>query len=61
MIQHGTDWNRHHGVGATLLENWVEERAVGGTILQEREDIKKLSRNGHKVLVLLIPGYFDAF
>ncbi|KAJ3042545.1 hypothetical protein HDV00_007079 [Rhizophlyctis rosea] len=28
MLQNGTDWNKHHGVGATLLENWVEERAV---------------------------------
>nr|KAJ3419810.1 hypothetical protein HK105_006475 [Polyrhizophydium stewartii] len=43
-----TDWNRHHGVGATLLENWVEERAVGDLIIQERSDISKLSRFGHK-------------
>ncbi|KAJ3047682.1 hypothetical protein HK097_011305, partial [Rhizophlyctis rosea] len=28
MLQNGTDWNKHHGIGATLLENWVEERAV---------------------------------
>ena len=49
MIQQGTGWNLHHGVGATLLENWVEERAVGDIILDERSDIKKLSRHGHHV------------
>eukprot|EP00842_Homolaphlyctis_polyrhiza_P003996 jgi/Hompol1/4598/HPOL_001796-RA len=30
-----TDWNRHHGLGETLLENWVEERAVGDLIIQD--------------------------
>ena len=49
MIHHGTDWNRHRGVGATLLENWVEERAVGDLILEERSDLPHLSRAGHKV------------
>lgn len=49
MIQQGTDWNRHHGVGATLLENWVEERAVGDIVLEERSDLSKLSRTGHNV------------
>jgi hypothetical protein len=28
MTQQGTDWNRHNGVGTTLLYNWMEERAV---------------------------------
>ena len=51
MIQQGTDWNRHHGVGATLLENWVEERAVGEVMLEERTDLSKLSRAGHKVII----------
>ena len=49
----GLDWNRHHGVGATLLENWVEERAVGALIEEERADISKLSRYGHKVMGLI--------
>ncbi|KAI8928520.1 hypothetical protein BC831DRAFT_397471 [Entophlyctis helioformis] len=55
MIHQGTDWNRHHGVGATLLENWVEERAIGDVVIQERSDIAKLSRNGHKD-ILTHPG-----
>ncbi|KAJ3114094.1 hypothetical protein HDU96_002554 [Phlyctochytrium bullatum] len=41
------DWNRHRGVGATLLENWVEERAVGEKILDERSSIARLSKQGH--------------
>jgi hypothetical protein len=49
-MKNGVDWNRHHGIGETLLENWVEERAVGGLIKQERSDIAKLSRNGHQVM-----------
>jgi len=52
MIQHGTDWNRHRGVGATLLENWVEERAVGDAIIEERSDIPYLSRQGHQNLLV---------
>ncbi|TPX67962.1 hypothetical protein SpCBS45565_g03522 [Spizellomyces sp. 'palustris'] len=51
QFHNGTDWNRHHGVGATLLENWVEERAVGDRVLDEREDIAGLSKNGHRVSV----------
>ncbi len=51
MIHHGTDWNRHRGVGATLLENWVEERAVGDLIIEERTDLPFLSRQGHKVIL----------
>jgi hypothetical protein len=47
--QHSSAWNRHHGVGATLLDNWVEERAVGDKIIKERENIAKLSRQGHSV------------
>ncbi|KAI9362077.1 hypothetical protein DFJ73DRAFT_813324 [Zopfochytrium polystomum] len=42
-----TDWNRHHGVGETLLENWVEERAVGERILDERSSMARLQRQGH--------------
>ncbi|KAJ3181904.1 hypothetical protein HDU85_003420 [Gaertneriomyces sp. JEL0708] len=49
----GTDWNRHHGVGATLLANWVEERAAGKErVLEERSDIAKLSKNGHKEILV---------
>jgi hypothetical protein len=50
-MQHGSDWNRHQGVGATLLENWVEERAVGHLIEEERSDIKELCKKGHKALL----------
>ncbi|KAJ1544284.1 Sperm-associated antigen 8 [Cladochytrium tenue] len=42
-----TDWNRHHGVGQTLLENWVEERAVGNRIVEERNTMERLQRAGH--------------
>jgi hypothetical protein len=47
--QHSSAWNRHHGVGVTLLDNWVEERAVGERIIQERSNIIELSRQGHAV------------
>jgi hypothetical protein len=43
------DWNQHHGVGETLLDNWVEERAVGPLIEQERSNIIELSTKGHVV------------
>lgn len=46
----GTDWNKHHGAGETLLHNWSEERVVGGQILEERRN-KKLARRGHKNLL----------
>ncbi|KND04000.1 uncharacterized protein SPPG_01448 [Spizellomyces punctatus DAOM BR117] len=52
QFHNGTDWNRHHGVGATLLENWVEERAVGDRVLDEREDIANLSKNGHRDILI---------
>ncbi|KAJ3067211.1 hypothetical protein HDU98_009594 [Podochytrium sp. JEL0797] len=42
-----TDWNRHHGVGTTLLENWVEERAVADKILEERQNFAGVSKRGH--------------
>ncbi|KAI8614062.1 hypothetical protein BC830DRAFT_1129210 [Chytriomyces sp. MP71] len=48
----GTDWNRHHGVGATLLENWVEERAVSDQILEERQNMAKLSKMGHNNILV---------
>ena len=53
MIHHGTDWNRHRGVGATLLENWVEERSVGDMIIEERSNLPHLSRAGHQVFYKL--------
>ncbi|KAJ3206511.1 hypothetical protein HDU67_008143 [Dinochytrium kinnereticum] len=57
MIHNGTDWNRHHGVGATLLENWVEERAVGErNILDERASIAHLSKQGHKDILTHVPA-----
>ena len=52
-VQQGTDWNRHHDVGATLLKNWVEERATRDLILEERALGSKLDRNGHKVVITL--------
>ena len=58
--QHSSAWNRHHGVGATLLENWVEERAVGERIIQERSNIATLSRQGHNVYHTNI-GFVDTF
>ncbi|KAJ3318870.1 Sperm-associated antigen 8 [Boothiomyces sp. JEL0866] len=45
--EHSSAWNRHNGVGATLLENWVEERAVGDKIIKERSNIVALSKQGH--------------
>ncbi|KAJ3371307.1 hypothetical protein HDU91_005441 [Kappamyces sp. JEL0680] len=51
MLDHSSAWNKHHGVGATLLDNWVEERAVGDKIIQERSDIIALSKNGHSDLL----------
>ncbi|KAI9098137.1 hypothetical protein DFS34DRAFT_649727 [Phlyctochytrium arcticum] len=48
LFHTGTDWNRHSGVGQTLLENWVEERAVGDRVLAERSDVATLNRNGHQ-------------
>jgi hypothetical protein len=50
-MQQGTDWNRHHDVGATLLKNWVEERATRDLILEERALGSKLDRHGHQVLI----------
>ncbi|KAH6561760.1 hypothetical protein BASA62_009590 [Batrachochytrium salamandrivorans] len=45
------NWNKHHGVGATLIENWVEEQAVGDLIISERSDVRNLSRDGHKDII----------
>ncbi|KAJ3272690.1 Sperm-associated antigen 8 [Terramyces sp. JEL0728] len=44
---HSSAWNKHNGVGATLLDNWVEERAVGDKIMKERSNIILLSKQGH--------------
>ena len=43
-------WNQHNDrtVGATLLDNWVEERAVGPLAVTER-DIRHISKRGHTV------------
>ncbi len=49
MSTTGTDWNKHNGIGATLLENWVEERATDSYIDTERQLGNKLDRLGHKV------------
>ncbi|KAJ3064428.1 Sperm-associated antigen 8, partial [Quaeritorhiza haematococci] len=48
MPQHGSDWNQHNGVGATLVENWVEERAVEGYVVEERKDRVRVGKVGHK-------------
>ena len=53
MLDHSSAWNKHQGVGATLLDNWVEERAVGDKIIKERSDIIFLSKNGHAVRIIL--------
>lgn len=64
-LQGTSTWNRHRGVGATLLENWVEERAVGDLILEERADLPTLSRQGHQVsysyLVFIFCNFFLIF
>ncbi|KAJ3331983.1 hypothetical protein HDU76_001657 [Blyttiomyces sp. JEL0837] len=49
------DWNKHLGVGATLLDNWVEERAVGEKILLERSNIAALSKMGHSDILTHAP------
>ncbi|KAJ3217141.1 hypothetical protein HK099_005597 [Clydaea vesicula] len=47
IIKNGTDWNRHHGNGATLLENWVEERAIDPSLhFEDRE--KNYLKRAHK-------------
>ncbi|KAI8901776.1 hypothetical protein BC833DRAFT_576065 [Globomyces pollinis-pini] len=46
--EHSTAWNKNIGVGATLLENWVEERAVGPRIVEERSNIALVSKQGHE-------------
>jgi hypothetical protein len=52
QLKGDSGWNRHHGVGATLLENWVEERAVGDKVLVERENPTALNKNGHEASFL---------
>ncbi|KAJ1550266.1 hypothetical protein HK096_007849 [Nowakowskiella sp. JEL0078] len=46
------DWNRHRGVGVTLLQNFVEERAVGEIIEIERKNMAKLNKFGHKDILI---------
>ncbi|KAJ3167011.1 hypothetical protein HK101_011845 [Irineochytrium annulatum] len=44
-------YNQNHGVGRTLLDNWVEgssqERAVGDRVADERSSVARLSKQGH--------------
>jgi len=37
----GTNWNKHNGVGVTLIENWFEERAVAEQKAIENERAQK--------------------
>jgi len=37
----GTNWNKHNGVGVTLIENWFEERAVADQMIIENEKAQK--------------------
>jgi len=37
----GTNWNKHNGVGVTLIENWFEERAVAEQMITEHEKAQK--------------------
>lgn len=41
-------------VGATLLDNWVEERAVADQLISEHANIQKLSKAGHKVFCKIL-------
>jgi len=42
IIQYtGTNWNKHNGVGVTLIENWFEERAVADQMIDENERARK--------------------
>ncbi|ORX78385.1 hypothetical protein BCR32DRAFT_247191 [Anaeromyces robustus] len=33
----GTNWNKHNGVGVTLIENWFEERSVADQMISEHQ------------------------
>ncbi len=57
LLDHSSAWNKHQGVGATLLDNWVEERAVGDKIIKERSDNIFLSKYGHAVCILVLMGF----
>jgi len=39
--QTDTNWNKHNGVGITLIENWFEERAVADQMIKENEKAQK--------------------
>lgn len=43
-----TTWNQHGKVGGTLLENWVEERAVGKERVLKERDVQYISKYGHE-------------
>ncbi|KAI9220738.1 hypothetical protein BC828DRAFT_382791 [Blastocladiella britannica] len=50
-IPRDTTWNKHGEVGATLLANWVEERAVGSDRILRERNVPYLSRQGHSNLL----------
>ncbi|KAI9189426.1 hypothetical protein H9P43_000859 [Blastocladiella emersonii ATCC 22665] len=47
MYLKDTTWNQHGGVGATLLLNWVEERAVGADRILKERNVPFISERGH--------------
>ncbi|KAJ3365660.1 hypothetical protein GGF32_008793 [Allomyces javanicus] len=47
MFLKDTPWNQHGGVGATLLHNWVEERAVGADRIIKERAVPYISERGH--------------
>ncbi|ORZ37099.1 hypothetical protein BCR44DRAFT_1431449 [Catenaria anguillulae PL171] len=47
MFSKDTTWNQHGTVGATLLANWVEERAVGEERIIKERNVPYISRQGH--------------
>jgi len=54
-------WNRNPAsVAPVLIENFVEERAVGHFVAQERGNIRKLTKEGHMALLIHDPNLDDA-
>jgi len=51
----GTNWNKHNGVGVTLIENWFEERAVADQMIDENERARK---ELNKRMVIFIYIYY---
>ncbi|KAJ1504880.1 hypothetical protein HMI55_001830 [Coelomomyces lativittatus] len=52
MHHKDTTWNQHGGVGATLLDNWVEERAVGAVRILKERDVRYISERGHADILI---------